>query len=78
MKISKYKLFLICIVCNVLMLCIAHSKVYAQQNTKVTLDKYIEKFLKEQNIPGASIAIVHNKDVFFKKSWGNTGESEKR
>ncbi len=34
-------------------------KVYAQQNIKVTLDKYIEKFIKEQNIPGASVAIVH-------------------
>ncbi|WP_283750200.1 serine hydrolase domain-containing protein [Bacillus cereus] len=78
MKTFKYKLFLICIFYNVLMLCSIHPKVYAQQNIKVTLDKYIEKFLKEQNIPGASIAIVHNKDVFFKESWGNTGESEKK
>ncbi|MBE7121740.1 serine hydrolase domain-containing protein [Bacillus cereus] len=77
MKISKYKLFLICIVCNVLVLCIVHSKVYAQQNIRVTLDNYIEKFLKEHKIPGASVAIVHNKDVFYTKSWGITGESEK-
>lgn len=70
MKISKYKLFLICIVCNVLMLCIAHSKVYAQQNIRVTLDIYIEKFLKEHKIPGASVAIVHNRDVFYTKLWG--------
>lgn len=78
MKISKYKLFLICIVCNVLMLCIAHSKVYAQQNIRVTLDIYIEKFLKEHKIPGASVAIVHNRDVFYTKLWGATGESEKK
>ncbi|MGE7881567.1 serine hydrolase domain-containing protein [Bacillus sp. NPDC094077] len=77
MKKTIYKVFLICILCNVLMLCIVHPKVYAQQNIKVTLDKYIEKFLKEQNIPGASVAIVHNKDVFFAKSWGITGESGK-
>ncbi|HDR7642630.1 TPA: beta-lactamase family protein, partial [Bacillus wiedmannii] len=54
------------------------SKVYAQQNIKIALDKYIEKFIKEQNIPGASVAIVHNKDVFFTKTMGITGESEKK
>lgn len=78
MKMLKHKLYLICIVCNILMLCIMHPKAYAQQNIKVTLDNYIEKFLKEQNIPGASVAIVHKNDVFYTKSWGNTGESEKR
>ena len=51
MKNAIYKVFLICILCNVFMLCITHPKVYAQQNVKVTLDKYIEKFIKEQNIP---------------------------
>ncbi|NWK69729.1 beta-lactamase family protein [Bacillus paramycoides] len=78
MKMLKHKLYLICIVCNILMLFIAHPKAYAQQNIKVTLDNYIEKFLKEQNIPGASVAIVHKNDVFYTKSWGNTGESEKK
>lgn len=53
MKNAIYKVFLICILCNVFMLCITNPKVYAQQNVKVTLDKYIEKFIKEQNIPGA-------------------------
>ena len=70
MKNAIYKVFLICILCNVFMLCITHPKVYAQQNVKVTLDKYIEKFIKEQNIPGAAVAIVHNKEVFFTKRWG--------
>lgn len=78
MKNTIYKLSLIYILCNILILCIMPSKVYAQQNVKVTLDKYIEKFIKEQNIPGASVAIVHNKDVFFTKMMGITGESEKR
>lgn len=78
MKNTIYKLSLICILCNVLIVCITLPKVYAQQNIKVTLDKYIEKFIKEQNIPGASVAIVHNKDVFFTKTMGITGESEKR
>ncbi|TKH09873.1 beta-lactamase family protein [Bacillus wiedmannii] len=78
MKNTIYKLSLICILCNVLILCIIPPKVYAQQNIKVTLDKYIEKFIKEQNIPGASVAIVQNKDVFFTKTMGTTGESEKK
>ncbi|MBG9939693.1 serine hydrolase [Bacillus tropicus] len=78
MKNTIYKLSLICILCNVLILCITPPKVYAQQNTKVTLDKYIEKFIKEQNIPGAAVAIVHNKEVFFTKTMGVTGESEKK
>ncbi|KXY09989.1 serine hydrolase domain-containing protein [Bacillus wiedmannii] len=78
MKNTIYKMSLIFILCNVLMLYITDPKVYAQQNIKITLDKYIEKFIKEQNIPGASVAIVHNKDVFFTKTVGITGESEKK
>lgn len=78
MKNTIYKMSLIYILCNVLMLCITDPKVYAQQNIKIALDEYIEKFIKEQNIPGASVAIVHNKDVFFTKTMGITGESEKR
>ncbi|MCU7676336.1 serine hydrolase domain-containing protein [Bacillus thuringiensis] len=78
MKKTIYKLFQIYILCNVIALCIIHPKSYAQQDIKATLDKYIEKFIKEQNIPGAAVAIVHNKDVFFTKTWGITGESEKK
>ncbi|MGN4443675.1 serine hydrolase domain-containing protein [Bacillus cereus group sp. MYBK79-1] len=78
MKNTIYKMSLIYILCNVLMLCITDPKVYAQQNIKIALDKYIEKFIKEQNIPGASVAIVHKKDVFFTKTIGITGESEKK
>ncbi|PFQ42572.1 penicillin-binding protein [Bacillus cereus] len=78
MKKTIYKVFQIYILCNVLILCIVHPKVYAEQNIKVTLDKYIEKFIREQNIPGGAIAILHNKDVFFTKTWGITGESEKK
>ncbi|MGR5862858.1 serine hydrolase domain-containing protein [Bacillus pacificus] len=78
MKNTIYKLSLIFVLFNVLILCITPPKVYAQQNIKVTLDKYIEKFIKEQNIPGASVAIVHNRDVFFTKTMGVTGESGKK
>lgn len=67
MKNAIYKISLIYILCNVLMLCITDPKVYAQQNIKIALDKYIEKFIKEQNIPGASVAIVHKKMYFSQK-----------
>lgn len=78
MKNAIYKVFLICILCNVFMLCITHPKVYAQQNVKVILDKYIEKFIMEQNIPGAAVAIVHNKEVFFTKTMGLLENLKKR
>ncbi|MDA1582966.1 serine hydrolase [Bacillus cereus group sp. TH230-1LC] len=78
MKKTIYKLFQICILCNVLVLCIVHPKVYAQHNIKANLDKYIEEFINEQNIPGVAVAIVHNKEVFFTKTMGVTGESEKK
>lgn len=52
MKKTIYKLFQIYILCNVIVLCIIYPKAYAQQDIKATLDKYIEKFIKEQNIPG--------------------------
>ena len=77
MKKTIYKLFQIYILCNVIVLCIIHPKSYAQQDIKATLDKYIEKFIKEQNIPGAAVAIVHNKDVFFTKTWGLLGNLKK-
>ena len=77
MKKTIYKLFQIYILCNVIVLCIIYPKAYAQQDIKATLDKYIEKFIKEQNIPGAAVAIVHNKDVFFTKTWGLLGNLKK-
>jgi len=50
----------------------------AEQDVKSTIDKYVENFLEEQRIPGASIAIVHKNDIFYSKSWGVTGESEEK
>ena len=69
MKNAIYKVFLICILCNVFMLCITHPKVYAQQNVKVTLDKYIEKFIKEQNIPELLLQLYIIK-YSSQKRWG--------
>ena len=58
MKKTIYKLFQIYILCNVIVLCIIYPKAYAQQDIKATLDKYIEKFIKEQNIPVLQLYII--------------------
>lgn len=47
----------------------------AEQNTKILIDNYVETFLKEYRIPGASVAITHNSELFYAKAWGITGES---
>ncbi|MEH6944588.1 serine hydrolase domain-containing protein [Bacillus sp. JJ722] len=54
------------------------SQISAEQNIKTKLDTYIENFLEEYRIPGASIAIVHENDIFYSKAWGVTGETEEK
>ncbi|EIT85665.1 putative penicillin-binding protein [Fictibacillus macauensis ZFHKF-1] len=41
------------------------------------IDHYAEAFFKEQRIPGASIALVHNGKMYYSKAWGVTGAHEK-
>ena len=77
MKNTTYKLSLIFILFNVLILCITPPKVYAQQNIKVTLDKYIEKFIKEQNIPELLLQL-YIIEMYSSQNDGVTGESGKR
>ncbi|MFF5994887.1 serine hydrolase domain-containing protein [Lysinibacillus sp. KU-BSD001] len=52
--------------------------VSANQDIKNELDTYIESYLEEYQVPGASIAIIQNNKVFYSKSWGVTGELEKQ
>ena len=42
----------------------------AEQDLKSTLDSYIKTFLEKHRIPGASIAIVHDNNIFYAKAWG--------
>lgn len=72
------KVSLICIVFVLLILFLPVSQTSAEQDIKRTIDSYVETFLKEHRIPGASIAIVHENDIFFSKAWGVTGETEKK
>ncbi len=50
----------------------------AEQNMEAKLDNYIEDYLEEYQVPGASVALVHNDEIFYSKSWGITGESEEK
>ncbi|KOP81125.1 penicillin-binding protein [Lysinibacillus sp. FJAT-14745] len=80
-KISLYKTILICLLLIPLYLFQPVSQIStkaAEQDIKSTIDKYVENFLEEQRIPGASIAIVHKNAIFYSKSWGVTGESEEK
>lgn len=52
--------------------------VSANQDIEKVLDLYIESYLEEYKVPGASIAIIQNNEVFYTKSWGITGESEEQ
>jgi len=75
-KISIYKTILVCLLLIPFNLFLPVSQISAaEQDIKSTIDNYVENFLEEQRIPGASIAIVHNNDIFYSNSWGVTGES---
>ncbi|PYY29778.1 serine hydrolase domain-containing protein [Paenibacillus illinoisensis] len=72
------KATILCLLFNVFILFLPTSHVFAEQDIRSTLDSYVENFLEEHRIPGASIAIVHKNDIFYSKSWGVTGESEEK
>ncbi|MEN1936366.1 serine hydrolase domain-containing protein [Paenibacillus sp. 102] len=78
MKILKFMIIFICLLWNVVILFLPASKVSAEKDIKNTIDSYVETFLKEHRIPGASIAIVHENDIFYSKAWGGTGETEEK
>lgn len=77
MKILKVMFIFIYFICNLCVL-LPTSKVSAEQDMKSKLDNYVETFLEEYKIPGASIAIVHENDVYYSNAWGVTGESEEK
>lgn len=74
-----YKIFrnmiLICFLC---ILILPSVRVLAEQDMETKLDNYISNYLEEYQVPGASVAIVHNGEIFYSKSWGVTGETEKK
>ncbi|MCI0767805.1 serine hydrolase domain-containing protein [Bacillus sp. TL12] len=78
MKLLKFMIVFICLLWNVVILFLPASKVSAEKDIKNMIDSYVETFLKEHRIPGASIAIVHENDIFYSKAWGVTGEDEEK
>ena len=74
--ISKFTL--VCLVFISLILFLPISQMSAEQDLKSTLDSYIKTFLEKHRIPGASIAIVHDNNIFYTKAWGITGEFEEK
>lgn len=75
--LNKVKVIFSCMLIYAYLLFIPITHTYAKQDTKSKIDSYIETFMKEQQIPGASIALIHNNEKFYLKSWGITGEEEK-
>lgn len=75
-KLSKMMLFLLLF----FSLCIypAIPQVSAEVPTKAQIENYIEAYLNEYRVPGASVAIIHNNELFFSKSWGVTGETREK
>ena len=78
MKILEviFKFSLIFFLCSTVLL--PTTLVSANEDIKNQLDSYIESYLEEYQVPGASIAIIHNNEDFYTKSWGITGESEEK
>lgn len=54
------------------------AQVSAKQDVEEKLSSYIENYLEEYQVPGASVAIVHDGKIVHSKSWGVTGESEEK
>lgn len=56
---------------------LAPEEAMAGQKVKETLDTYIETFLADNRIPGASVGISHHDEIFYANAWGITGEGKK-
>lgn len=54
------------------------NQVSAEQDIKKKIENYIASYLEEYKVPGASVALVHNGEVFYSNSWGVTGESKEK
>lgn len=72
------KVILVCLLFISFIIFLPVSQTTAKQDIKSTINSYVETFLKEHRIPGASIAIVHENDIFHSKAWGVTGDSEEK
>jgi CubicO group peptidase (beta-lactamase class C family) len=70
------KIILISLLCYFCFVFLPIEQVSADQETASKLANYIESYLEEYQVPGASVAIVHKGEIFYAESWGVTGENE--
>lgn len=75
---DMWRVIFICILINSIVLLLPITRISAEQNIKSKIDSYVETFKKEHRIPGVSVAIVHNNEIFHSKGWGITGESSEK
>lgn len=73
MKIPK-----VILTCFLFFLFLPTVQVSAKLDVEERLNNYIESYLEEYKVPGASVAIVHEGEIVHSKSWGVTGESEEK
>ncbi|WP_255220304.1 serine hydrolase domain-containing protein [Terribacillus saccharophilus] len=66
------------LLCLLLIACctLFSNPVQAETKTESRLTDYLEKYLKKERIPGASISIVSKGKTVYEYAWGTTGEDE--
>lgn len=52
----------------------SHTFAVEESNTSNQIKTFMKKALKEYNIPGATLAIVHNGNTIFQDSWGTMSD----
>ena len=52
----------------------SHTFAVEESNTSNQIKIFMKKALKEYNIPGATLAIVHNGNTIFQDSWGTMSD----
>jgi CubicO group peptidase (beta-lactamase class C family) len=50
----------------------------AEGKVRDQLDIYIEHYLEEYRVPGASVTLVQGGEIYYAKSWGVTGDREEK
>ena len=57
-------------------LCLEGKQVEGKSNHNIEkIDRFIQRMLDKNQIPGAAVAITHNKEIIFTKGYGKTAEN---
>lgn len=66
----------LCIILLIFCFTLLTSSVQAETSNESKLTVYLEKYLKQERIPGASISIVSKGETVYEYNWGVTGEDQ--